>query len=50
MERLIGTQVLPAGLEHPEHNLLQALLFRNCALRRQPKTAVDDRHGDGFSS
>ena len=50
VEGLIRAQVLPAGLEHPEHNLLQALLFRNRALRCQPEAAVDNRHGHGLGS
>lgn len=48
VEGLVGTQILPARLEHPEHDLLQALLFWNRALGRQPKAAVDDGHGNSF--
>ncbi len=50
VEGLVRAQLLPAGLEHPEHNLLQTLLVRNRALRCQPEAAVDDRHGHGLGS
>ncbi len=50
VEGLVRAQVLPAGLEHAEHDLLQALFFRNRGLCRQPEAAVDDRHGNGLSS